>query len=63
MPDIKHVLTELDRITKHAIVIAESNNVIGKFWYKHEYEKLRFRKIAECDTEYNHYIIMERLKN
>jgi 2-polyprenyl-3-methyl-5-hydroxy-6-metoxy-1,4-benzoquinol methylase len=42
--DIEDIVNELKRIANIAIVIAETNTVVGKFYYPHDYESLGFIK-------------------
>lgn len=42
--EIDNIVTELNRICRMAIVIAETRDIVGKFYYAHDYEKYGFRK-------------------
>jgi 2-polyprenyl-3-methyl-5-hydroxy-6-metoxy-1,4-benzoquinol methylase len=43
---IEGIIGELKRIANKAVVIAETNDVPGKFYYPHDYESLGFIKTA-----------------
>ena len=40
--DIDNIITELKRIAKKSIIIAETNDIVGEFYYPHDYESYGF---------------------
>lgn len=44
--DIDGIVDSFKQIAKRAIVIAETNDTPGEFYYPHDYEKLGFQKMA-----------------
>lgn len=43
--EFKLIITNFKRIAKKAIILAETNDIVSEFYYKHDYEKHGFKKI------------------
>ena len=58
--NINQVIGNLKAISKKAVVIAETNELDGNFYYKHNFEKFGFKKVSEAfksqDDGLNYYI-------
>jgi len=45
IPEIEKIVNNLKRISKKAVILAETNDIPGKYYFPHDYESLGFRKL------------------